>query len=263
MKLGGEVALVTGAGGGIGRAVALAFAAEGARVGVNVHANRDGGAATLAAIREAGGDGLVLPGDVSIPGEADAMVAALRTTFGPVGVLVNNAGIGAPGSVDTVREIDIADWDRVMAVNLRGALLAARACLADMVTAGRGAIVNIASIRGITAARGLAAYGTSKGGLIALTRQMAIDHARDGIRVNAISPGFVESEMLRGYIDRQPDPAAAQALFASAAALDHIGRPEDIAEAAVFLASEEASFVVGANLVVDGGNLANGMRPFL
>lgn len=261
--LAGQVALVTGAGGGIGRAIAMALAREGAAVGVNVMANRAGGEATLAAIVAAGGRGLVLKGDISAPGIADALAAELADRFGATTVLVNNSGIGSPGSTDTVLDIAMDDWDRVMAVNVRGAVLCARAVLPGMIAAGGGAIINIASIRGVTAARNLAAYSTSKGAMISLTQEMALDYARNGVRVNAVSPGFVDSEMFAGYLDRQPDPAGARAHVASTAALNRIGRPEEIAEAVVFLASEEASFVVGANLLVDGGNMANGLRAFL
>jgi NAD(P)-dependent dehydrogenase (short-subunit alcohol dehydrogenase family) len=261
--LAGQVALVTGAGGGIGRAIALALAREGAAVGINVMANRAGGEDALAAVEAAGGRGMVLQGDISKPHVADDMVAALAARFGAVRVLVNNSGIGSPGSPDRVLDITIEDWDRVMAVNVRGAVLCSRAVLPGMIAAGSGAIVNIASIRGVTAARNLAAYAASKGAMISLTQEMALDYARNGVRVNAISPGFVESEMFKGYLDRQPDPAGARAHFASTAALNRIGRPEEVAEAVVFLASDEASFVIGANLLVDGGNIANGLRAFL
>lgn len=262
-QLSGKVALVTGAGGGIGRAIAIALAREGAAVGINVMANRPGGEDTLVAIAAAGGRGMVLQGDISEPGVADSLVAELSAELGPVRVLVNNSGIGSPNSTDTVLDIEPGDWDRVMAVNVRGTVLCARAALPNMIAAGGGAIINIASIRGVTAARNLAAYSSSKGAIISLTQEMALDYARQGVRVNAISPGFVESEMFKGYLDRQPDPAAARAHIASTAALNRIGRPEEVAEAVVFLASDESSFVVGANLLVDGGNMANGLRAFL
>ncbi len=261
--LSGQVALVTGAGAGIGRATALALAREGAAVGINVMANRDGGEQTLARIEAAGGRGMVLQGDISESGVAESFATDLAERFGAVTVLVNNSGIGSPRSRDTILDIDINDWDRVMAVNVRGALLCARAVLPGMIAGGSGAIVNIASIRGVTGARSLAAYSTSKGAMISLTQQMALDYAHHGIRVNAVSPGFVESEMFKGYLDSQPDPSSARTHFASTAALNRIGRPEEVAEAVVFLASAEASFVVGANLLVDGGNMANGLRAFL
>lgn len=261
--LSGKVALVTGAGAGIGRAVALALANAGAAVGVNVMANRAGGEETLAQIAASGGSGCLLPGDITLPGIADELVRQLASRFGPVDILVNNSGIGAPASADTVLDISIEDWDRVMTVNIRGAMQCARACLPAMIAKGSGAIVNVASIRGITAARGLAAYSSSKGAILSLTQQMALDYARQGIRVNAVSPGFVETEMLKGYIGRQDDPRAAHDLMAGTAALDRIGQPQEIAAAVLFLASDEASFVTGANLVADGGTMANGLRSFL
>lgn len=263
IDLSGRTALVTGAGAGIGRAIAMALARAGAQVGINVMGNRAGGEATLAALRAAGGDGLVLQGDITLPGEAETMVLRLQQELGPVDILVNNSGIGSPASPDNALEIALEDWDRVMAVNVRGALQCAQACLPGMIAAGRGAIVNVASIRGVTAARGLAAYSASKGAVLSLTQQMALDYARSGIRINAVSPGFVESEMLKGYIDRQSDPQAAHAVMAGTAALGRIGRPEEIAEAVLFLVSDDASFITGANLVVDGGGMANGLRSFL
>lgn len=259
----GRTALVTGAGAGIGRAIAEALGGAGARVGVNVMGNRAGGEATLASIRAAGGDGIVLQGDITVPGEAKVMAQDLLHAFGPVDILVNNSGIGSPGNPDTALEIGLEDWDRVMAVNVRGALQCVQACLPGMIALGRGAIVNVASVRGVTAARGLAAYSASKGAILSLTQQMALDYARSGIRVNAVSPGFVESEMLKGYIHRQPDPEAAHAVMAGTAALGRIGQPHEIADAVLFLVSDDASFITGANLIVDGGGMANGLRSFL
>lgn len=263
IDLSDKVALVTGTGAGIGRAIAIALAGAGAAVGINVMGNRAGGEATLAAIRAAGGQGEVLQGDITEPGIADELVHALEQRFGPVDILVNNAGIGSPRTADTVLDIDLDDWDRVMAVNVRGAMQCAKACLPAMIASGEGAIVNVASIRGITGARGLAAYSASKGAILSLTQQMALDYARKGVRVNAVSPGFVASEMLTGYIGRQDDPEAAHALMAGTAALNRIGRPDEIADAVLFLVSDEASFVTGANLVADGGAMANGLRSFL
>ena len=261
--LDGQIALVTGAGRGIGRAIAVSLAAEGAKVGINVSASLAGGEAALAAIRAEGGDGVVLQADIADRTAVEAMVARLVEAFGAPTILVNNSGIGSPGSPDTGLGIGTEDWDRVLAVNLRGALNCAQAVLPGMIAAGRGAIVNIASIRGTAAGRGLASYCTSKGGLIALTQQLAAEYARSGIRVNAVSPGFVISEMSADYIARQPDPEGTRARMARAAAQNRVGRPEEIADAVVFIASDEASFITGANLVVDGGYMANGLRDLM
>ena len=263
-RLEGRVALVTGAGSGIGRSIAAAFAREGANLGVNYCANREGAEDTLSAVRAAGAEGLVLRADVADAPQVRAMVAALHERFGRIDILVNNSGIGSRDSPDRVHEILSSDWDRVLAVNLKGAMLACQAVLPIMMEQDRrGSILFISSIRGLLGNPSLASYCASKGGEVLLARQMATDYASRGIRVNCICPGFVLTEMLQGYINRQQDPQAARRAFAAMSPMNRVGRPEEIAAAAVFLASDAASFVTGVALPVDGGYTAFGGRDIL
>jgi NAD(P)-dependent dehydrogenase (short-subunit alcohol dehydrogenase family) len=262
-RLADRVALVTGAGTGIGRAIAVLFAREGARVGVNFLQSAEGAARTLELLRAEGSDGLLLKADVASISEVRAMVSSLEARFGRVDVLVNNSGIGTAVSPDRVADIAEQDWDRVLEVNLKGVMLACQAVLPGMMRRGRGAIVNIASIRGLLGNPNLASYCASKGGEVLLTRSLALDYARYGVRVNCLCPGFVGSEMLAGYIARQKDPEAARKAFAAMAPMNRIGAPEEIAAAALFLASDASSFVTGAVLPVDGGYTACGARDIL
>jgi NAD(P)-dependent dehydrogenase (short-subunit alcohol dehydrogenase family) len=262
-RLKGRVALVTGAGSGIGRAIAVLFAREGARVGINYFHNEPGAARTLEMVRAAGSEGLLLRADVARAEEVEAMVRGLEGAYRRVDVLVNNSGIGTAGSPDRVAEILEEDWDRVLAVNLKGVMLASRQLLPIMIRQGGGAIVNISSIRGLAGNPTLASYCASKGGEVALTRQMALDYARYGVRVNCICPGFVLTEMLSGYIRKQADPAGAEKAFASMSPMNRLGQPQEIASAALFFASEASSFITGAALPVDGGYLAYGARDIL
>lgn len=262
-RLAGKVALVTGAGSGIGRAVAVLFAREGARVGINYCHNASGAAETLERVRAEGAEGLLLRADVASAAEVGAAVRTLEQAWGRLDVLVNNSGIGTSSSPDRVADIDEADWDRVLAVNLKGVMLVCKLALPGMIRRGGGSIVNISSIRGLLGNPNLASYCASKGGVVLLTRQMAVDYARHGVRVNCICPGFVLSEMLASYIARQADPAAAGRAFAAMAPMNRVGQPEEIAAAALFLASDASSFVTGAALPVDGGYTATGARDIL
>ena len=250
-RLAGKVAVVTGAGRGIGRAVALAFAAEGAVV-VAANRNREEGEAVVAEIRDAGGEAAFIATDVCRPEDCERLVAETESRFGRVDVLCNNAGVGVLRSVvDTTAE----QYDNIMDTNVRGIFWLCKYAIPAMVERGSGSIINMASVAGFVGFANDAAYCASKGALVMLTRQVALDYAAKGVRVNAICPGFIETEQLVEYCAQQPDPEAALAVCEEAHPMGRVGRPEEVAAVAVFLASEESSFVTGASLVVDGGLL--------
>jgi NAD(P)-dependent dehydrogenase (short-subunit alcohol dehydrogenase family) len=262
-RLDGKVALITGAGSGIGRATAVLFAREGARIGINYFRNGSGAARTLRLVQELGSEGLLLAADVSRASQVRRMVDRLVGRFRRLDILVNNSGIGAARSPDRVAEIAETDWDRVLDVNLKGAMLASKYALPVMIRQKSGSIVCISSIRGLAGYPTLAAYCASKGGEVLLAKQMALDYAAHGIRVNCICPGFVLTEMLRSYIEKQEDPEGARNAFEAMSPMNRVGRPEEIAAAALFLASDASSFVTGASLAVDGGYTASGARDVL
>jgi NAD(P)-dependent dehydrogenase (short-subunit alcohol dehydrogenase family) len=262
-RLSGKVALITGAGSGIGRATAEVFAREGARLGINFCHNREGAAETLRRVEETGSEGLLLKADVASEAEVQQMVRQIVDHFDSLDILVNNSGIGTSQSPDRVAEILEEDWDRVLAVNLKGVMLTCKHTLPIMMRQKRGSIINISSIRGLLGNPTLASYCASKGGVVLLSKQMALDYAQYNIRINAICPGFVLTEMLEGYISKQGNPEAARKSFSEMSPLDRIGRPEEIASAALFFASSASSFVTGVALPVDGGYTAYGMRDIL
>ena len=262
-RLPGKIALITGAGSGIGATIAEAFAREGARVGINYCHNQGGAAETLRRVGKAGSDGLLLKADVAQESEVAAMIEHLVDHFGGIDILVNNSGIGTSKSPDRVAEIIEEDWDNVLAVNLKGVMLTSKHALPWMIRQAQGSIINISSIRGLLGNPTLASYCASKGGVVLLSKQMALDYAHYGVRVNAICPGFVLTEMLEGYINKQEDPQAARTSFAGMSPLGRIGQPTEIAAAALFFASPASSFVTGVALPVDGGYTAYGMRDIL
>jgi len=248
MKLKDRVALVTGAASGIGQAVAVRFASEGAAV-MAADVDDGSGRETVERIRAAGGRAEFFRLDVSNPDEVKRAVQQTIDRLGGLHILFNGAGILAYG---TAVETSDETWRRMMAVNLNGAFFCSRACLPHMIAQGRGSVINVASTTGShDACAHAVAYVSSKGGVTLMTRAMAIDHARQGVRVNAICPGPTDTPMLRKALT--PEQLEA---FAGTFPMGRLGRPEEIAAAAVFLASDDASFVTGSLLYVDGGQTA-------
>ena len=246
MQLTDKVVIVTGAGSGIGRATALRFAQEGARV-VLVDRNDTGGAETLSLVRAAGGDAHLVVADVSRTSDAQRIVDETVRVFGRLDALINNAAVLVPKAVPELSE---EEWDFVLGVNLKGVFLCSKqAILRFREQGGGGSIVNMASVNSFYAEGGIAAYCAAKGGVQQLTRAMAIDHGSEGIRVNCICPGWIDTPINAGYFS---DPAARE--FADKLhAIGRIGQPAEIAAVALFLVSADASFVTGASIVADGG----------
>ena len=230
-------ALVTGGSRGIGAAITRALAADGWPVAVNYRSREADARAVAGAIERSGGIALPLPGDVA---RGDELVAAAEEQLGPVAVLVNNAGIRADG---LAIQLEDEDWDRVVDTNLSAAFRLTRRAIRGMVRRRHGRVINVASIVGPKANAGQANYAASKAGLIAMTKTVAVEVARRGVTVNAVAPGFVETDMTAGL-----DPALLGAVPARRA-----GRPEDVAACVRFLASDEAAYVTGTVLTVDGG----------
>jgi NAD(P)-dependent dehydrogenase (short-subunit alcohol dehydrogenase family) len=247
-RLAGKVAIVTGAGSGIGRAIALAYCAEGARVAA---VDRDGPAAEATAAAASGaGEVLPLVADVSEAEPVWTMVAATVAAFDRLDVLVNNAAIQLHGRDARCHELDEGIWDRTLAVNLRGPFLCTKYALPELIRSGGGSIVNIASPTAFTdRGAGYTAYATSKGGVVTLTRVVAADYAADGVRVNAIIPGPTETPL----IDELLRDEATREQLRSVTALGRLGRPEDVVGIAVYLASDESAYATGALFAVDGG----------
>jgi NAD(P)-dependent dehydrogenase (short-subunit alcohol dehydrogenase family) len=258
MELVGKVAIITGAGSGIGRATAILFAKEGAKVAV-VDINEEGGEETVRKIKEAGGDSIFIKASVSDSVDVQKMVKETVKKYGRLDILYNNAGVppvvreGIP--VDSVTELEEEEWDKVMAVNLKGIFLGSKYAIPEMLKSGGGVIINTASAWGFLAAPKSTAYCTSKAGVIMLTKAMAIDYAPK-IRVNCICPGEVETPMHYYTLHSYKDPERARKKMLEQYPLGRIGKPEEVAQAALYLASDRSSFVTGTALIIDGGWLA-------
>ena len=248
-RVNGKVVIVTGAGSGIGRACALALAREGAQVALV--GRRPGPLDQVA--REIGDSAFALAADVSQRDEIDRAIGKITAHFGRLDVLLNNAGVLHIG---TAEEITEAQWDQTFNINVRGLWLLSRAVLPHMRKVGGGSIINIASVLGINGARKRASYAPSKGAVVLLTKCMAIDHGHENIRVNAICPSFVETDLTAAVIGMAPDPKSVRAERIAVHPIGRLGQPDDIAGLAVYLASDESSWVTGSIFPVDGGYLA-------
>ena len=244
-----KVVLVTGAGSGIGRATALAFAREGGSVAA-FDVSPAKADAVAAEVKTSGGRAVAITGDVSKPGDCARAVRDTEAALGPLDILVNNAGIGATGTVATTDE---STWDRLMTVNVKGTYLMSRAALAVMIPRQRGVIVNAGSIAGLRAVADRAAYVTTKFAVVGLTKAMALDHVKDGIRVNAVCPGTTMTPWIDERLKETSDPRAAMAALVARQPMGRLGTAEEMAAAYLFLASDESSFATGTALVIDGG----------
>jgi NAD(P)-dependent dehydrogenase (short-subunit alcohol dehydrogenase family) len=249
-RLAGKVAFITGGGTGIGRACAVAFAREGA--GVALVGRRPAPLESAAEeIRAAGGSALSVPCDVTVRVEIERALAAAEQHFSGLTCIVNNAGALLAASAENTSE---ADWERILAANLTSAFLVSRAALPALRRAGGGSIINMSSSSsGLVSRKERVAYSASKAGVIGLTHAMALDHAEEGIRVNVICPAMVETEMVRDIYAAHPDRAGALRARLATIPMGRFGRPEDVAHLAVYLASDESSWMTGAALPLDGG----------
>ncbi|HIH88218.1 TPA: 3-oxoacyl-ACP reductase FabG [Candidatus Bathyarchaeota archaeon] len=251
MKLDGKVALVTGGSRGIGRAICLTYAREGAHVAVNYTKDASGAEAVVAEIKAIGGKAIPVQTDVSQRSQVKKMVADTLKAFGRIDVLVNNAGILIPTEL---METSDEEWDRVMDVNLKGPFICMQEVSKTMVKQGGGRIISTSSISGLGCAPwGEGAYGCSKAGLIALTAAAAQDLGPHGINVNCIAPGWIKTDMTAGKSGAKADEVNIRK--AGLAAIRRIGEPKDIADIALFLASDESSFITGQVIVADGGRV--------
>lgn len=252
MELEGKISVVTGGGRGIGRGIVELFLEEGAQVAVVDREPLDEALASHPSIA-------YIPADLSLPSALPTVVDSVVSRFGGIDVLVNNAGISGERHIS---EIELEDWDLMIAINLRAPLFLAQAVLPHMRRRGGGSIINIGSVEGIAANPEHGVYCASKAGVHGMTRALAVDVGADNVRCNAIAPGWINSKLSDEFLDAQPDPAVARAGLNHLHPIGRVGQPADIAQLAVFLASDRSAFLTGEVIVMDGGRTAKLPMPF-
>lgn len=246
-KLDGKVAIITGTASGIGRATALLFAQEGARI-VAADWNEEGNAQTVQDIHNIGATATAIRTNVAQSENIRAMINLALDEFGHIDILMNNAGVGSPPT--PIHATDEDDWNRVIDTSLKGVFLGMKYCLPQMMEQGRGNIINMASVAGMVGSPGLAAYAAAKAGVIALTKLAAAEYSRYGVRCNALAPGWTQTPLVDGFISGRDDT---RARMLKGVPMRRFGEVDEVANAALFLASDEAQFVQGHTLVIDGG----------
>ncbi len=257
MRLQDRVTIITGAGSGIGRAMASIFAQEGARV-LAVDVDEGAAAETRRLLAERGQEAASYTADVRLTDDVRGMITTAMEHFGHIDILCNNAGIGSTQSVAETPE-DV--WENVFAVNVRGCYLGCKYAIPHMLAAGGGVIINMASVGGMVGLKNRAAYSAAKGAIISLTRSVAINYVQQQIRCTCICPGTVDSPWVQRLLDEAPDPAAERAALQARQPMGRLGLPEEIAKAALYLASDDAAFITGTSLVIDGGLTAAWTDP--
>jgi len=253
MRLKNKVAIITGAGSGQGRAAAIIFSREGAKVVVSDW-KPELGDETVTVVKRAGGEAIFVRTDVSESADVQNLIQTTVSTFGRIDIIYNNAGVGfsSPLSMSDVINTPEADWDRVIAINLRSMYLTAKYGIPEMIKSGGGSIINTASIAALIGSEAAHAYTAAKGGMVALSRALAVEFGPKNIRVNCICPGAIDTPMIAPVVD--PLKKSGQPFMTSP--IRRLGTPEDIANCALYLASDESGFVTGATIVVDGGYIA-------